>query len=98
MRPVDNVTSLPLDKLTLAQSLKGAGYATAMFGKWHLGDDAKHHPHKRGFDEAIVSQGRHFDFQTDPPTKACPGDYLADFLTHRAMDFIGRHKDQPFFL
>lgn len=35
LRPVDNVTQLPLDKTTLAQALKKAGYATGMFGKWH---------------------------------------------------------------
>src|ERR1043166_8367048 len=35
LRPVDNVQQLPLDKVTLAQSLKAAGYATGMFGKWH---------------------------------------------------------------
>ena len=58
LRPVDNVTQLPLDKITIAQSLKKAGYATAMFGKWHLGDDGPHHPGQRGFDEAIVSAGR----------------------------------------
>src|SRR5918992_308628 len=35
LRPVDNVTALPLDKITIAQALKSAGYATGMFGKWH---------------------------------------------------------------
>src|SRR2546421_5913514 len=48
LRPVDNVTELPLDKITIANALKKAGYATAMFGKWHLGDDGEHHPSKRG--------------------------------------------------
>src|SRR6266581_1661059 len=33
-----NETKLPLDRVTLAQSLKQAGYATAIFGKWHLGE------------------------------------------------------------
>ncbi len=36
---------------TLAQLLKDAGYATGMFGKWHLGDRAGRFPHERGFDE-----------------------------------------------
>jgi arylsulfatase A-like enzyme len=98
LRPVDNVTSLPLDRITIAQSLKKAGYATAMFGKWHLGEDAKHHPSARGFDEAIVTNGGHFNFKTDPKTDYSKEQYLADFLTDRAEDFIRRKKDGPFFL
>lgn len=98
LRPVDNVTSLPLEKITIADSLKKAGYATAMFGKWHLGNNGKHHPSKRGFDEAIVSAGVHYDFKTVPPVEYPEGTYLADFLTDRAVDFIRRHKDKPFFL
>jgi arylsulfatase A-like enzyme len=95
---VDNVTQLPLDKITIAQAMKSAGYATGMFGKWHLGNDAVHHPGKRGFDEAIESAGAHFDFKTDPRVDYPKGQYLADFLTEKAVDFIRRHKDEPFFL
>jgi arylsulfatase A-like enzyme len=98
LRPVDNVTKLPLDRDTIAQQLKGVGYATGMFGKWHLGQDAEHHPAQRGFDEAIVSMGAHFDFATSPKTSYPKGQYLADFLTDHAVDFIRRHKDKPFFL
>lgn len=36
---------------TLPQVLKAAGYATGMFGKWHLGDRDGRYPHQRGFDE-----------------------------------------------
>ncbi|MFM9147329.1 MAG: sulfatase-like hydrolase/transferase, partial [Verrucomicrobiota bacterium] len=38
LRPVDNVTSLPLDRDTFADQLKKVGYATGMFGKWHIGE------------------------------------------------------------
>src|SRR5918992_4717880 len=68
LRPVDNVTNLPPKTVTIAQSLKKAGYATAQFGKWHLGDGGDGHPARRGFDEAIVSAGQHFDFKTNPRT------------------------------
>lgn len=98
LRPVDNVTSLPIEKVTIAQSLKKAGYATGMFGKWHLGQKDEYHPGKRGFDEAIESSGVHYKFKTDPPVDYPEGQYLADFLTDKAVDFIQRHKAQPFFL
>ncbi len=98
LRPVDNVTDLPLEKITIADTLKKAGYVTGMFGKWHLGKGNKHHPSKRGFDEAIESSGVHFNFKTNPPTDYPTGQYLADFLTDHAVDFIERHRDQPFFL
>ncbi len=78
--------------------LKKAGYATGMFGKWHLGNNGDYHPGKRGFDEAIVSMGAHFDFSTTPRVDYPKGQYLADFLTDKAVDFIKRHKDGPFFL
>ena len=98
LKPAENVAKLPLDRELLPQVLKKAGYATGMFGKWHLGEDAAHHPSQRGFDEAISSAGRHFNFNTDPKVEVPPGTYLADFLTDRAVDFIRRKKDQPFFL
>jgi arylsulfatase A-like enzyme len=98
LRPVDNVERLPLDRTLLPQALKRAGYATGMFGKWHLGQQGEHHPGRRGFDEAIVSMGRHFDFRTTPEVKYPAGTYLADFLTDRSLDFIRRNQDRPFFL
>jgi arylsulfatase A-like enzyme len=98
LRPVDNAEGLPLETVILPQPLKEAGYATGMFGKWHLGNANAYHPAQRGFDEAIVSQGKHFEFKTRPATPYPPGTYLADFLTGKAEDFIRRHKDDPFFL
>lgn len=98
LRPVDNVIELPIEKVTVAQTLKKAGYATGMFGKWHLGLKGEYHPGKRGFDEAIESSGKHFDFRTTPEVEYPKGQYLADFLTDKAVDFIQRHKAEPFFL
>ncbi len=95
--PPENRTTLPLEKITLAQALQQAGWATAMFGKWHLGH-GPYHPSQRGFDEAVVSSGRHFDFRTDPKVPVPPGSYLADFLTDRAIDFLQRNRARPFFL
>lgn len=98
LRPVDNVQQLPLDRITVAQALKAGGYATAMFGKWHLGEKAEYHPAARGFDEAVVSMGKHFDFETSPKVPVRKGEYLADFVTDRAEDFIRRNRENPFFL
>ncbi|MEY4567663.1 MAG: Arylsulfatase [Planctomycetota bacterium] len=98
LRPVDNVTQLPLDRKTIADQLKAAGYATAMFGKWHLGEKAKFHPSARGFDQAIIADGKHFDFETNPKVDYPPGTYLADFLTDNAISFIRQNKQGPFFL
>jgi arylsulfatase A-like enzyme len=69
-----------------------------MFGKWHIGQQGDYLPGRRGFDEAIVSQGVHFNFETNPKVDYPKGQYLADFLTDKAIDFITRHKDHPFFL
>ncbi len=98
LRPVDNVEQLPLDRVTIAQQLKVAGYSTAMFGKWHLGQNGEHHPGRRGFDEAIVTMGQHFGFATQPKVDVPKGVYLADWLTDKAVDFIQRKKAGPFFL
>lgn len=98
LRPVDNVPNLPLDRTLLSQAMKTAGYATGMFGKWHIGEQGDYHPGRRGFDEAIVSSGQHFDFRTNPSVEYPKGQYLADFLTDRAVDFIRRHRERPFFL
>ena len=38
-------------EITLAQLISGRGYATAMFGKWHLGDREGRYPKDRGFDQ-----------------------------------------------
>ncbi len=45
---------LRLDAITLPSVLKQAGYTTAMFGKWHLGDEPEYWPTKRGFDEMFI--------------------------------------------
>jgi len=93
-----NETNLPLDRKTMADLLKQAGYATGMFGKWHIGQKGPYHPGRRGFDEAVVSMGKHFDFATSPFEKVPEGTYLADWITGKSLDFITRHKDRPFFL
>jgi arylsulfatase A len=83
--------------------MKKAGYATASVGKWGqicLG------PHEWGFDEYLVfpGSGRYWRSQTttynvNGEEKGLPeGKYLPDIMHDFAVDFIARHKEQPFFL
>jgi len=51
---IDERERLSLKATTLAQVLKSAGYATGVFGKWHLGDEDAYQPGKRGFDESFI--------------------------------------------
>ena len=89
--------SLMPQEVTIAEALKQAGYTTGHFGKWHLGNN-EFHPSRQGFDEAIVSMGKHFNFNTQPKVDVDPDVYLADFLTDRAVEFIDKHQREPFFL
>ena len=45
---------MALSSTTVAEVLKTAGYDTAIFGKWHLGDDDPYQPDNRGFDEVFI--------------------------------------------
>ncbi len=45
---------LTLKATTIVQLLKGQGYHTGIFGKWHLGDEAPYQPDQRGFDECFI--------------------------------------------
>jgi arylsulfatase A-like enzyme len=45
---------LALSTITLPQVLQSAGYATGIFGKWHLGDEDPYQPDRRGFDEVFI--------------------------------------------
>ena len=60
--------TLQAKEVTLAEILKDAGYATAMFGKWHLGMEPQSQPHNQGFDEyyGILAAS----FRCDRPRRA----------------------------
>jgi arylsulfatase A-like enzyme len=53
---------LPVTERTLADRLRGVGYATGLVGKWHLGGTAPFHPQRRGFDEffGFLHEGHYF--------------------------------------
>ena len=95
---------LALRETTLADLFKSAGYATGLVGKWHLGAfDPRYHPNRRGFDEAVCFRGGMHDYynwriEINDRVQRADGRYLTDVWTQEAVDFIQRHKNQPFFL
>jgi arylsulfatase A-like enzyme len=48
---------MSLKAVTIAQVLEKSGYATGIFGKWHLGDEAPYQPDRRGFEEVFIHGG-----------------------------------------
>jgi len=102
--PAADALALPKSEITLAQVLKSAGYATGMVGKWHLGHKPGHLPTDRGFDEyyGIPYSNDMRPVQVLEGTKTVEYPVVQTTLTtryaQRAVDFIQRHKDKPFFL
>lgn len=103
LKNVDINQHLPYEETTLAEALKAKGYSTAIFGKWHLGEDPSG-PEQHGFD-VHVPKGWEKGW---PLTYYAPfrlegyqgedGEYLTDRLTDDALKYIERNRDNPFFL
>jgi arylsulfatase A-like enzyme len=93
---------LNLDEKTIADSLKAANYATGAFGKWHNGSQWPYHPMARGFDEYYGHTSGHWGEYFDPPLEhngkpVREQGYIVDLCTNKALDFIDRNKERPFF-
>ena len=91
------------DETTIAEIFKEAGYATGVFGKWHNGMQYPYHPNARGFDEFYGFCSGHWGDYFSPPLehngKIVQGEgYVPDDITGKAIDFIERNKNNPFFL
>ncbi len=109
-----NKRGINASEITLAELLKSRGYATGIFGKWHLGDQPEFLPTRHGFDEYFGipysnDMGRtERPNSNNPPLPLLRGEkviesapdqrQLTKRLTAEAIDFIKRHKDEPFFL
>jgi arylsulfatase A len=104
--------SLREKDITIAKILKKAGYATGMFGKWGLGDHGTAGiPGKKGFDEffgylhQLHAHEYYPEYLWENDTKSpLPknkdgqrGSYAPDLYIDRAIDFINRTKNKPFF-
>jgi arylsulfatase A len=106
---IDTLDARGLDRIalrekTLGDLMKAGGYATGLVGKWHSGAfSPKYHPNARGFDEFAGFRGGWQDYyrwnlDRNGSIHPTDGQYLTDVLTDEAIEFIGRHRDEPFFL
>jgi arylsulfatase A-like enzyme len=94
LAPVPNNTDLANSNFTIAEALKSAGYATGIFGKWHLGDAAdKTDPASQGFD-VVMESGPAAKDNKIRVTNDPKGIFEK---TNAACKFITDNKDKPFF-
>ncbi|WP_271784036.1 arylsulfatase [Aquimarina algiphila] len=99
------------DEETMAEVFVRNGYQTAMFGKWHLGDNKPFRPQDRGFQEALYNRGGgvgqtpdywgndYFDdtyFRNGTPEKF--KGYCTDVWFDEAIQYIEGQKEKPFFM
>ena len=102
IEPIENKTVLDDKFITIAEALGSNGYTCATMGKWHLGKD----PTTQGFHINIAGRewgspsggGYHSPYKYPNLVNDQPGEYLTDRLAQEACNFIGEHKDKPFFL
>ncbi|MCP3917875.1 MAG: sulfatase-like hydrolase/transferase [bacterium] len=102
-------TGLALEESTLAEELGAAGYATALYGKWHLGYSPDFNPVHQGFDEfrgfvsgnvdlfSHIDQVGMLDWWHDDTLRPEPG-YVTELITDHAVRFVTEHASEPFFL
>ncbi|MCX6376715.1 MAG: sulfatase [Armatimonadetes bacterium] len=103
---VGNEIELPASEVTIAKALKQQGYKCGYIGKWHL--EKTHIPfvpkeRRLGFDDYWASRnlgGSHFDsyYCGDTPEEIPMPGYEPDTQTTLAIDFMKKHKDEPFCL
>jgi arylsulfatase A-like enzyme len=101
--PAPYVNHLPEDEVTLAQTLRRAGYRTAHVGKWHLGG-AGFDPTRFGFDINIAGNDKgspksYFSpYQNLNLPDGPKGEELTERCTTEAIKFMAAAKDKPFFV
>jgi len=108
-----NKKGLHPKEITIAEVLKGQGYATACIGKWHLGDQPEFLPTRQGFDSYFGipysnDMGGKGNGDKRPPLPLMRNERVVeapadqDTLTRRyaeeAVRFIEANKDRPFFV
>lgn len=99
---------LSLSEKTIARYLRDVGYATGLFGKWHIGYRKYQNPDAHGFDEFFGFHEWNIDYYSHKTINGQTGLYLnetpveregytTDLFTGEALDFIDRHAAEPFF-
>lgn len=92
------------DEITVAEALRAGGYRTAMFGKWHLGDQDSMLPSDKGFD---YFYGAHYSVDVDPfyfwrnkelDIEHVDKAQITPLLTKEIEDYIDQHSNSPFFI
>jgi arylsulfatase A len=95
------------EEITIADLLKTRGYATALMGKWHLGDQSVFLPTRQGFDHYLGTPCSNdmtpLDLYRDEELietlqTSSEQEKLTHLYTDEAIQFINQHKDNPFFL
>ncbi|MCA9149729.1 MAG: sulfatase [Planctomycetales bacterium] len=103
----DSKGGLPDEEVTIAECLRERGYATACFGKWHLGHLPQYLPQRQGFDEYFgipysndMSAGGGAPLMRGNQVIERPVDQttVTRRYTDEAIRFIESHREQPFFL
>jgi len=95
---------MSLDTITVPQALKTVGYATGIFGKWHLGkDEGPYRPENRGFDESwIYEKGARMAafISHNGKSQRMVGKYPTDLFFKKATEWIDvqRQAKTPFFV
>jgi len=104
MRRFPEFTRIDKDLTTMADVFRANGYVTGLVGKWHTGEGEGYEPLQRGFDEFEGFFGYdvpdYFDYHLRVQDKRMKVEdkYLTHDLSERAVNFVKRHKDEPFFL
>lgn len=111
MKGPDGV-NMAVEEVTFAEALKGAGYKTALFGKWHVGSHRDHGPKKQGFDEffgirnGFIDNYNHYflhgkgyhDLYEGTTEVFRRGEYFPKMITDRAIKFVEANQKDPFLL
>ncbi len=102
------------DEVTIAEMLRQRGYATACYGKWHLGDTLESLPMQNGFDDYFGLPYSNDMWPNHPTNRSFPdlplidGEKIVEYnpdqtmlttwYTERSVKFIEQNKDRPFLL